>query len=127
MSVCNLLQFFNRYAVNGLLVYDIKRYDKFSKILHIETTSNGISFFKLFREVVHRDGSTSYEMASVKKNICSLSFLTENLKASNIRYLEFISAFDNKEVGRERLEKSCHRKVRIIETTKALTYLAKMT
>ena len=43
--------------------------------------------------------------ASFKKNIYSLSFLTENLKASNKRYLEFISAFDNKEVGKKRLEK----------------------
>jgi len=83
----------------------IKMYDKFSKILRIETTSNDISFFKHFREVVHRDGSTSHEMASLKKNIYSLSFLRENLKASNKRYLEFISAFDNKEVGRKRLEK----------------------
>jgi len=81
----------------------IKMYDKFSKILRIETTSNDISFFKHFREVVHRDGTTSYEMAPLKKNIYSLSFLTDNLKASNRRYLEFISAFDNKEVGRKRL------------------------
>ena len=83
----------------------IKMYDKFSKILRIETTSNDISFFKHFREVVHRDGSTSHEMAPLKKNIYSLAFLTDNLKASNKRYLEFISAFDNKEVGRKRLEK----------------------
>ncbi|HOY32333.1 MAG TPA: hypothetical protein PKW80_10675 [Bacteroidales bacterium] len=83
----------------------IKMYDKFSKMLRIETTSNDISFFKHFREVVHRDGTTSYETARLKKNIYSLSFLTDNLKASNRRYLEFISAFDNKEVGRERLEK----------------------
>jgi hypothetical protein len=83
----------------------IKMYDKFSKILRIETTANDISFFKHFREVVHRDGSTSYEMAALKRNIYSLSFLSDNLKASNKRYLEFISAFDNKEVGRKRLEK----------------------
>ncbi len=83
----------------------IKMYKKFSKILRIETTSNDISFFKHYREVVHRDGTTSHEMAPLKKNIYSLSFLTDNLKASNKRYLEFISAFDNKEVGRERLEK----------------------
>jgi len=44
-------------------------------------------------------------MAPLKKNIYSLSFLLENLKASNKRYLEFISAFDNKEIGRKRLEK----------------------
>ena len=83
----------------------IKMYDKFSKILRIETTANDISFFKHFREVVHRDGSTSHEMAALKRNIYSLSFLSDNLKASNKRYLEFISAFDNKEVGRKRLEK----------------------
>lgn len=83
----------------------IKMYDKFRKILRIETTSNDISFFKHFREVVHRDGTTSHQMASLKKNIYSLSFLADNLKAANKRYLEFISAFDNKEVGRERLEK----------------------
>ena len=82
----------------------IKMYDKFSKILRIETTSNDISFFKHFREVVHRDGTKSHEMAPLKKNIYSLSFLKDNLKASNKRYLEFISAFDNKEIGRKRLE-----------------------
>jgi predicted transcriptional regulator len=43
-------------------------------------------------------------MASLKKNIYSLTFLTDNLKSANRRYLEFISAFDNKEVGRKRLE-----------------------
>jgi predicted transcriptional regulator len=82
----------------------IKMYDKFSKILRIETTTNDISFFKHFREVVHRDGTTSHKMAPLKKNIYGLSFLKDNLKASNKRYLEFISAFDNKEVGRKRLE-----------------------
>jgi len=30
--------------------------------------------------------------------------LADNLKAANKRYLEFISAFNNKEVGRKRLE-----------------------
>jgi len=83
----------------------IKMYDKYSKILRIETTANDISFFKHFREVVHRDGSTSNDLAPLKKNIYSLAFLTDNLKAANKRYLEFISAFDNKEVGRERLAK----------------------
>jgi len=83
----------------------IKMYDKFNKILRIETTTNDISFFKHFREVVHRDGTTSHQMAPLKKNIYSLCSLADNLKASNRRYLEFISAFDNKEIGRKRLEK----------------------
>ena len=82
----------------------IKMYDKFSKILRIETITNDISFFKHYREVVHRDGTTSYEIAALKKNIYSLGFLMDNLKAANKRHLEFISAFDNKEVGRKRLD-----------------------
>jgi len=83
----------------------IKMYDKFSKILRIETTTNDVSFFKHYREVEHRDGTKSMKHAPLKKNIYSLTLLSFLFKASNKRYLEFISAFDNKEVGRKRLEK----------------------
>jgi len=83
----------------------IKMYDKFSKILRIETTTNDVTFFKHYREVEHRDGTKSMKYASLKKNIYSLRVLSSLFKASNNRYLEFISAFDNKEVGRKRLEK----------------------
>jgi len=83
----------------------IKMYDKFSKILRIETTTNDVSFFKHYREVEHRDGTTAMKDAPLKKNIYSLTLLSLLFKASNRRYLEFISAFDNKEVGRKRLDK----------------------
>ena len=83
----------------------IKMYDKFQKILRIETTINNVSFFKHYREVVHRDGTTSMQMATLKKTIYSLPLLKDNMKASNNRYLEFISAFDNKQTGYKRLEK----------------------
>lgn len=83
----------------------IKMYDKFSKILRIETTTNDVSFFKHYREVEHRDGSKSMQYATLKKNIYSLTLLASLFKASNKRYLEFISAFDNKEAGRKRLDK----------------------
>lgn len=83
----------------------IKMYDKFGQILRIETTTNDVTFFKHYREVVHRDGNKSYKNASLKKNIYSLVFLMDNLKSSNRRYLEFISAFDNKAIGRKRMEK----------------------
>jgi DNA-binding HxlR family transcriptional regulator len=43
--------------------------------------------------------------APLKKNIYSLTLLSFLFKASNKRYLEFISAFDNKEAGRKRLDK----------------------
>jgi len=83
----------------------IKMYDKFSKILRIETTTNDVSFFKHYRKVEHRDGTTSMKNASLKKNIYSLAVLSQLFKASNKRYLAFISAFDNKQIGRKRLEK----------------------
>jgi len=82
----------------------IKMYDKFSKILRIETTTNDVSFFKHYREVEHRDGTTAMKYAPLKKNIYSLTLLSLLFKASNRRYLEFISAFENKEIGRKRLE-----------------------
>jgi predicted transcriptional regulator len=83
----------------------IKMYDKFHKILRIETTTNNISDFKHYREVVHRDGTKSNQTASLKKNIYSLGDLAQLLAAANKRYLEFISAFDNREVGRKKLMK----------------------
>ncbi len=83
----------------------IKMYDKFQKMLRIETTINNVSFFKHYREVVHRDGTRSMQTATLKKSIYSLPLLKDNMKASNNRYLEFISAFDNKQTGYKRLEK----------------------
>ncbi len=83
----------------------IKMYDKFSKILRIETTTNDVSFFKHYREVEHRNGTKSMEYAPLKKNIYSLTLLSLLFKSSNKRYLEFISTFENKEAGRKRLDK----------------------
>jgi len=81
----------------------IKMYDKFAKILRIETSTNDVTFFKHYREVEHRDGTKSKKMAPLKKGIYSLGLLKEKLSCANKRYLEFISAFDNNEVGRKRL------------------------
>jgi len=83
----------------------IKMYDKFSKILRIETTTNDVTFFRHYREVEHRNGSRTKQIAPLKKNIYSLSVLKDLFKASNRRYIEFISAIDNKDAGRKRLEK----------------------
>jgi hypothetical protein len=83
----------------------IKMYDKHGTILRIETTVNNVSFFKHYREVEHRDGSTSLKNAALKKNIYSLPALFSLLKDSNRRYLEFISAFQTNEIGRGKLKK----------------------
>ncbi|NBC83331.1 MAG: MarR family transcriptional regulator [Bacteroidetes bacterium] len=83
----------------------IKMYDKFSKILRIETSTNDVKFFKHYREVEHRNGEKSMQYAALKKNIYSLVPLIILFRASNKRYLEFISAFDNKDAGRKKLNK----------------------
>ena len=89
----------------------IKMYDKFSKILRIETTTNDVCFFKHYREVVHRDGSSSKKLTGLKKNIYSLPLLQISLKAANKRYLEFISAIENKSNGRKRLQRISQPKI----------------
>lgn len=103
----------------------IKMYDKFSKILRIETTVNDVSFFKHYRTVEHRDGSTSQEMASVKKNIFSLIALTHIMKAANSRYITFISAIDDKSIGKKKLEKITTSKVENNRTYKGFNFFDK--
>jgi DNA-binding MarR family transcriptional regulator len=73
----------------------IKMYDKYGRILRIETFSNDISFFKHHRRVEHRDGTYSYQTASMRKTIYSLPELAKLMSACNRRYLEFLSAVDD--------------------------------
>lgn len=84
----------------------IKMYDKFAHILRIETTVNDVTFFKHYREVIHRDGSSTQKEAAMKKNVYSLKPLREIVSASNNRYLEFISAIDDNTIGQRKLEKA---------------------
>ncbi|MDL1896330.1 helix-turn-helix transcriptional regulator [Anaerolineae bacterium CFX7] len=77
----------------------IKMYDKFGFILRLETTVNQVSFFRQYRTVQHRDGSTTMRWAPLKKTIHSLSALRENLDAANQRYLQFILAIATPHVG----------------------------
>ena len=81
----------------------LKLYDKFRLILRIETTVNDVSFFRQYREVQHRDGTTEKKWAPMKKTIYSLAPLRETLLAANRRYLEFLSAIETPEVGEQRL------------------------
>lgn len=83
----------------------IKMYDKFGIVLRIETTTNDVSQFKHYREVQRHDGGKENKVAPMKKNIYSLYFLTQLLKASNRRYLEFISTFDDPSDGMKKLVK----------------------
>ena len=89
----------------------IKMYDKFRFILRIETTVNNVAFFKHYRQVQHRDGSTTMRWAPMKKTIHSLPALRELLFAANQRYLKFISAIATPEVGVEKLHKLAETKI----------------
>ena len=73
----------------------IKMYDKFGRILRIETFSNEISFFKHHRRVEHRDGTYSYQNAGMRKTIYSLPDLVRLMRACNRRYLDFLSSIDD--------------------------------
>jgi hypothetical protein len=83
----------------------VKMYDKFGRVLRLETTTNDVSFFKHHRKVEHRDGHTTRELAAVKKSIYSLIDLREILTGCNRRYLEFLSALDDFSAGHRSLDK----------------------
>jgi len=83
----------------------IKMYDKFGLVLRIETTVNNVSYFKHHRKVEHRDGTSSYKLAPLKKSIYSLHDLTKLMSAANRRYLAFISELDDPAAGTRQLDK----------------------
>jgi DNA-binding HxlR family transcriptional regulator len=82
----------------------VKIYDKFKRVLRIETTTNDVSFFKHHRKVEHRDGSITRELAPLKKSIYSIIDLREILLGCNSRHLEFLSSLDDYSDGRRALQ-----------------------
>jgi hypothetical protein len=103
----------------------IKMYDKFGHILRIETTVNDVTFFKHYREVIQRDGTSIQKEASMKKNIYSLKPLQEIVSASNSRYLEFISAIEDDTIGHKKLEKATATKTIENRTYKGFNFFCK--
>jgi hypothetical protein len=83
----------------------IKMYDKLGLVLRIETTVNDVSFFKHYREVEHRNGTTDKKLAPMQKTIYSLPALRELLVAANRRYLAFLSELVDPSAGIDRLKR----------------------
>ena len=83
----------------------VKLYDKFARILRIETTTNDVSFFKHHRKVEHRNGQVTREVAPLKKSIYSLIDLREILLGCNHRYLEFLSSLNDHSGGARLLDR----------------------
>jgi len=102
----------------------IKMYDKFGLILRIETTANDVSFFKHYRQVEHRDGTTSRKFASIKKGLYSLAALQDLMKAANHRYLQFISAIGDVSAGVSKLHRISRRVVKKKRSYKGFNFFS---
>ena len=83
----------------------VKMYDKQGRILRLETTVNDVTFFKHYREVEHRDGSTSFKQAPLRKSIYSLPTLMKLMKSSNGRYRAFLSELDDSSAGLKQVQR----------------------
>jgi len=83
----------------------VKVYDKFSRVLRVETTVNDVSFFKHHRKVEHKGGRDTREWAPLKKSIYSLIDLREILLGCNQRYLAFLSSLDDTSAGERDLQR----------------------
>lgn len=83
----------------------IKIYDKFSRILRIETTTLDVSTFTVFRRVNHKDGTSEMKNAKAPKRISFISRVAEKMQEANNRYLNYVSAFGENQVGRKKLTK----------------------
>jgi hypothetical protein len=83
----------------------IKRSDKFGLIARIECTANDVTFFQHHRTVEHRDGTSEFKLAPVRKSIYSLPVLRDLLGAATARYLDFLAALEDPRPGLRSLEK----------------------
>ncbi len=100
----------------------VKMYDKFRRVLRLETTVNDVSFFKHHRRVEHRNGYSTREVAPLKKTIYSLIDLREILAACNRRYLEFLSALEDTSRGARDLARLSESKQNAERTFKGLNF-----
>jgi hypothetical protein len=100
----------------------VKMYDKFGRVLRLETTSNDVSFFKHHRKVEHRDRHATRELAPLKKTIYSLIDLREILLGCNRRYLEFLSALEDTSSGQRDLARLTEARREADRTIKGLNF-----
>jgi hypothetical protein len=100
----------------------VKVYDKFSRVLRIETTVNDVSFFKHHRKVEHKDGHATRELAALKKTIYSLIDLREILRGCNQRYLAFLSSLDDPSAGERDLQRLSQSRVGSAPGVKGLNF-----
>ncbi|MCC6195823.1 MAG: winged helix-turn-helix transcriptional regulator [Burkholderiales bacterium] len=100
----------------------VKAYDKFSRVLRVETTVNDVSFFKHHRRVEHKGAPATRELAPLKKSIYSLIDLREILLGCNQRYLAFLSSLDDPSAGECDLQRLSQPRVGTPPSVKGLNF-----
>ena len=100
----------------------VKVYDKFSRVLRVETTVNDVSFFKHHRKVEHRQGAVTRELAPLKKSIYSLIDLREILAGCNQRYLAFLCSLDDTSASERDLQRLSQPRVGEDPSVKGLNF-----
>jgi hypothetical protein len=100
----------------------VKIYDKFSRVLRVETTVNDVSFFKHHRKVEHKDRHATRELAPLKKTIYSLLDLREILLGCNQRYLAFLSSLDDPTAGERDLQRLSQPRIGSDPSVKGLNF-----
>lgn len=102
----------------------VKVYDKFSRVLRVETTVNDVSFFKHHRKVEHKGEAATRELAPLKKSIYSLIDLREILLGCNQRYLAFLSSLDDTSAGERDLQRLSQPRVGSDPSVKGLNFFS---
>lgn len=100
----------------------VKVYDKFSRVLRVETTVNDVSFFKHHRRVEHKGAAPTRQLAPLKKSIYSLIDLREILLGCNQRYLAFLSSLDDPSAGERALLRLSQPRVGADPSVKGLNF-----
>ena len=105
-------------------VAGVKVYDKFSRVLRIETTVNEVSFFKHHRKVEHTNREPTRERAPMKKTIYRLIDWREILLGCNQRYRAFLSSLDDPSAGERDLQRLSQPRVGPRPRVKGLNFFA---
>ncbi len=79
----------------------VKLYNKPGGILRLEMTTYDVSFFKHYRQVVHRDGSKEQCLATMKKSIYSVRDLAELMQAAVKRYSQWLASLREHTAGQQ--------------------------
>lgn len=73
----------------------LKMYDKFGRILRVETVINRPQEFSVFRTRFHRDGTTSQGNFPMNKEVANLVHYQQQALACNRRYLDALAVVDD--------------------------------